>query len=181
MKPLDVMLQRWRISKARHYLRPGDEVLDIGSADGALFRQFPLLGRGMGIDPQVKPEGFPSAAVAIRGEFPRALPEGRVFDALTAMAVLEHIPASEQADFARACRAALRPRGLVLLTVPSPRIDHLLDWLLRLRLIDGMETAQHYGFEPDDVEPLFERAGFVLVSRESFELGLNTFFAFRRP
>jgi hypothetical protein len=181
MKALDRVLQRWRFEKTRRYLRPGDRVLDIGSADGALFRTFPWLDGGVGVDPDVRPESFPPHAKAVRGTFPDALgPEGD-FDAITLLAVLEHIPTNVQPGFARAALERLRRGGFLLVTVPSPQVDQILDVLMKLRVLDGMEVGQHYGFEPAQTVPLFEDAGFKCVQRNGFQLGLNHFFAFRKP
>jgi 2-polyprenyl-3-methyl-5-hydroxy-6-metoxy-1,4-benzoquinol methylase len=181
MKPLDRLLQRWRIGKTRRFLRDGDRVLDIGSADGALFRQFAWLGPGVGIDPDVQPSAFPAHARAVRGVFPDDLQGEEPFDAIVLLAVLEHIPTEAQPRLARACRESLRAGGHVLVTVPSPLVDRILERLMALRLLDGMETGQHYGFDVEETPPLFEGAGLVMVARQSFQLGLNHFFAFRKP
>lgn len=181
MKLLDRVLQRWRIEKARPYLRPGDEVLDVGSADGALFRVFSFLGPGVGVDPHVEPGAFPSNARAVRGIFPDDLPEAGPFDAITLMAMLEHVPEAEQPALASACAERLRPGGVVLVTVPSPQVDRILDVLMAARLVDGMEVGQHYGFPPERTVPLFEGAGLRCVEKQPFQLGLNSFFAFKKP
>jgi SAM-dependent methyltransferase len=180
VKLLDRVLQRWRIEKARPYLRPGDRVLDVGSADGALFRAFPFLRDGVGIDPHIECAGFPPHARPVRGTFPSDLPDDRPFDAVTLMAMLEHVPESEQPALAQACVGRLRPGGLVLITVPSPLVDPILDLLTTLRLLDGMEVGQHHGFSPARTVPLFESARTRCVARKRFQLGLNSFFAFRK-
>ena len=56
----------------------------------------------------------------------------------------------------------------------------LLDALAALRLIDGMALHQHYGFEPADTPGIFIPAGFELATHETFQLGLNHVFVFRR-
>ena len=55
MKFTDRVLQRWRIAKVRRYISPGARILDIGSADGALFQRLaPVAAGSMGIDPTLK-------------------------------------------------------------------------------------------------------------------------------
>src|SRR5262245_14937041 len=98
MKFLDRLLQRWRIRKARPYITTGSRVLDVGCADGELFRCVPGLGEGVGVDPDLS-EPFVALphAVLLRGFFPQALPDDRPFDVITLLAVLEHVPPDRQA------------------------------------------------------------------------------------
>ena len=95
-------------------------------------------------------------------------------------AVLEHIPRSEHLTLADACYDLLRSGGLVVITVPSRAVDHIL-WLLRaLRLIDGMSLEEHFGFEVSEVPTIFDPPRFKLVRRERFQLGLNHLFVFEK-
>ena len=47
--------------------------------------------------------------------------------------------------------------------------------------VEGVGLGQHYGFEPEQTVPLFEGAGLRCIAREPFQLGLNSFFAFKKP
>ena len=77
MKMLDRVLQNWRIDKVRPYLRSGGRVLDIGCADGALFRRQPDLGVYIGMDPALKQPLDAPPVRLIRGLFPDDLPRPR--------------------------------------------------------------------------------------------------------
>jgi 2-polyprenyl-3-methyl-5-hydroxy-6-metoxy-1,4-benzoquinol methylase len=156
-------------------------VLDIGCADGALFRSLgDRLAGGVGIDMDQVPAST-SKYQYVRGMFPAALPPGDPYDLVTALAVVEHIPEKEQPAFAAACMRALRAGGQVVITVPSSRVDDLLKVLKAVRVVDGMADHQHYGFNPLHAIAAFEGAGFKLERHSRFQLGLNNLFVFRKP
>jgi len=158
-------------------------VLDVGCHDGALFRALGhSLREGLGVDAGlVGPLTGPNYRL-VPGSFPDAVPPDAVgFDAVTMAAVFEHIPTDEQDALVKTCWDALVDGGQVVLTVPSPLVDPLLDVLAATRIIDGIEHHQHFGFKPADLEPLFVRHGFELAHRHSFQLGLNNVFVFVKP
>lgn len=181
MKPFDRLLQYWRIRKVLPYLKPGDRVLDIGCADGALFKYFPAVGEGIGIDPTISQSIQAERYRLIRGSFPNDVPAEGSFDAITMIAVLEHLLPKDQAQLARACFQKLKPGGLVLITVPSASVDNILVVLKFLRIVDGMSLEEHHGFNPDDSPAIFGSAGLKLVRKKSFQLGFNRLFIFQKP
>lgn len=182
MKYIDRVLQNWRIRKAAPFIRLGDQVLDIGTADGALFRLVPSLGESVGVDPDLDRDRVP-AFPNVRfysGFFPDALPEPMKFDVITMLAVLEHVPPEKQAPLAQACASHLKPGGRLVITVPSPAVDGVLDVLGAMRLIDGMSLEQHYGFEAKSTPAIFAGNGLVLAVKRRFQLGLNHLFVFQK-
>src|SRR5438270_577637 len=122
MKPLDRFLQRWRINKVRPYLSQGARVLDIGCSDGVLSRQVAGLGEYVGIDPDIESQKQQNNFQIIKGWFPNDLPDAKPFDAITMLAVLEHIPSEHQKSFAENCAKYLKAGGYLLITVPSPLV-----------------------------------------------------------
>lgn len=182
MTYLDRVIQKWRIRKAAAFIRPGDEVLDIGTADGSLFKLVPGLGASVGVDPDLDPTVSPPRGVRFyKGFFPAALPAGMKFDVITLLAVLEHIPPDLQVILARDCAAHLKPGGRLIITVPSPVVDHILSVLQTLRLIDGMSIDQHYGFDIRKVPGIFSADGLALEANRTFQFGLNNLFVFEAP
>ena len=181
MKPLDRYLRNRRIRLVKPFLSPRYDVVDIGCADGAMFRR--LQGQykyGYGVDPTLGSEVKTDLYHLYPGVFPDALPSDLQADLITMLAVLEHLPPQEQAMLAKNCHLVLRPGGRVVITVPSPRVDGLLHVLGRLRLIDGMSMHEHYGFEPSHTLRVFAEPDFRLVEHRKFQFGLNNLFVFEK-
>ena len=180
MKALDRFLQQWRVAKARPYIADGARVLDVGCSDGVLFRQLKgHIGEAVGIDPtlheSIEEDGFR----LIAGQFPDGVPDREPFDAITMLAVLEHVPSEQQPRWAASCARLLKPGGHLIITVPSPIVDRILAVLKFARLIDGMSLEEHYGFDPREVPGLFAVGEMELVRASSFQLGCNNLFVFR--
>ena len=117
----------------------------------------------------------------LKDSFPSNRAAGKLYHCITILAVLEHIPHSQQEAAITACYTLLQKEGFVILTIPDKRVDKLLGMLRRLGLIKGMQLEEHYGFEPADALALFSNAGFELVVHKKFQLGLNNLFVFKKP
>ena len=178
---LDRYLGRRRLQMALPELPAGGRVLDIGTHDGMLFR---LTGsRGAAIDPELActTTAIPGVAM-VKGMFPAdmsALPDGP-YHAVTALAVIEHIPEDELADWSSALEKLLDPGGVLIITVPAPTVDAILHVLIRLRLASGIEAHQHYGFRPGDLDSIFAPPQWRRRKHRRFELGLNHLYVFER-
>lgn len=176
--PVDRLIQRWRMRRAVAHIPPGARLLDIGSDDEAILLRHFGNRENVGIDPNVRDSREEPFGQLVRGMFPADLPDDRPFDAITLLAVLEHIPRNEQKAFAEACADRLVNGGVLVMTVPSPQVDKILAVLMGLRLMKGMSVDQHYGFDPDEAIPLFTGAGLRLKRRIRFQLRVNNVFVF---
>ncbi len=153
-------------------------MLDIGCSDGALFRVLKdRIASGVGVDTAPVPGAY-GAFRFIQGYAPEALPAGDRYDAITLLAVLEHIPLDAQRQLASACAGLLKPGGRVICTVPSPKVDALIHFGQRIKVLEGMAEHEHYGFEPGDTPRLFIDQGLTMRRRQRFQLGLNNLFVF---
>ncbi|TMG40066.1 MAG: class I SAM-dependent methyltransferase [Chloroflexi bacterium] len=180
VKLLDRLLQRWRIAKAAPYVARGARVLDVGCADGALFRVLRgRLGGGVGIDPDLPEVRTDLGVRLIRGRFPEDLATDERFDVITMLAVFEHLDDAAQRRAVRACARLLRPGGRVVVTVPEPAVDRIVHALARVGLVAGMALHEHHGYAPRETPGRFADAGFSLERHERFQLGLNNLYVFR--
>ena len=181
VKLIDRALQRWRIAKAAPYIPQGARVLDVGCADGALFRVLAdRIAGGVGIDPALATESQDGRVRLVRGAFPDDLHVGGQFDAITMLAVFEHLDDAAQRNAAAACATMLRPSGRLVLTVPEPAVDRIVHLLARLGLVAGMAMHEHHGFDAGQTPERFAPSDFALERRERFQLGLNNLFVLRR-
>jgi 2-polyprenyl-3-methyl-5-hydroxy-6-metoxy-1,4-benzoquinol methylase len=183
MKVLDRYLQSKRIEQTIPFIKAGNEVLDIGSNYGELFDLYIKKGiniTGVGIDPNISGDSKGNEFTLIKDYFPTPKLEKKDFDVIVLLAVLEHIPLTNIPGFARNCYERLKSGGKLIITVPSKSVDHILNILLFLRLIKGMELEQHYGYDINMTKPLFEKEGFNLLLHKTFQVGLNNLFVFEK-
>lgn len=181
MKRLDYFLQRWRIRVAARVLPAPGSLIDIGAHNGEMFDH--LGGRltsGFGVEPLLEAPIQREKYCLQPGYFPAVRPPSGGWDAITMLAVLEHIPTRQQESLANACWELLRPDGLLVITVPSPLVDHILLGLRTLRLIDGMSLEEHFGFQPGDTGRIFSEPRFRLIRQKKFQLCLNHLFVFKK-
>ena len=181
MKTVDRILQRWRMRRAIAFLPDPVRLIDVGAFHGELFEALgPRLAEGFGLEPLLTGRRTGRHYTIEPGFFPQCRPDHGGWNAVTLLAVLEHIPRKEQAALADACHGLLAPGGRVIITVPGRAVDTLLAILKFLRLIDGMSLEEHYGFEPKDTAAIFAAPRFRLLHQSRFQLGLNHLFVFEK-
>lgn len=181
MKTVDRIIQYLRIEKVRPHIPCGARVLDIGCADGTLFKQLKSrIKEGVGIDPGLGRSVTLENCRLIAGHFPKDLPDPRPFNVIVMLAVLEHVPPGQHQQLAENCAQFLRPGGKLIITIPSPKADRILRLLQSMRVIDGMALEDHYGFDVTKTPELFSAGGLTLVKSEKFQLGYNNLFVFKK-
>ncbi|WP_157474025.1 class I SAM-dependent methyltransferase [Flavihumibacter petaseus] len=181
MTLLDRYLQQRRIGMAIPHVPAQARLLDVGCHHGELLWKLRrLIDSGTGIDPLCDNKKLSDNICLIKGYFPGAAPGDILYHCITALAIIEHIPASNQTEFLDACASKLLPKGKLIVSVPDASVDRILEILKRFRLIAGMRLEEHYGFNADETVPLAKKSGFTLILHKKFQLGLNNLFVFEK-
>jgi SAM-dependent methyltransferase len=182
MKTLDRLLRAWRTRVAlNHIPRDMHAVLDVGCGDGHLLARLQAATRD-GVDPSLVESRIGSGMRLLKGMFPGDLAKLGItgpYDAIFFLAVFEHLT---EADFHQARDSLpnlLRPGGRIIITVPHPLVDKILEVLMFVRLIEGQAVHEHHGFEPGDILAL-PSDRLRLRSHSRFQFGLNNLFVFER-
>jgi SAM-dependent methyltransferase len=105
------------------------------------------------------------------------------FDAVTMLAVFEHLRKERLPLILDEVRRVLRSGGVVVLTTPAGWTEPILNTLARLGLISAVEIDEHQDtYDRAAVLGYLHAAGFTpdRVRAGSFELGMNLWFAATR-
>lgn len=179
---LDSLFEFLRFTKVESYIPKGARLLDIGTGDGNFLRYLNgHIHAAVGIDAHLTQAVEFDTCRLIPGYFPHDFREdGTLFDVITLLATVEHIPMDTLPRVVDACWKYLKPYGHVVITVPHPRMDGLLDLLKALRLVEGFSIHEHYGFDPQYLPAIFNSNRWQLLKREHRGFGCNNLFIFQR-
>ena len=178
-KPMDRLLEFLRFTKAKKHIPKGTHLLDIGAGDGTFLRFISEhIRTGVGIDPLITTSLIFTDYQLLPGAFPYDFSTNDRFDVITLLAVIEHIPENEMILVENACWDYLHTGGRVIITVPHPIVDKILEVLKKFRLINGLALEEHYGFDPKTLTDIFSR--WTLLKKERWEFGCNYLFICKR-
>jgi SAM-dependent methyltransferase len=111
----------------------------------------------------------------IKADLTKRLPlKPKIADAVTMLAVLEHLPGPEK--IVKEAYRILKPGGVFLVTVPSPQAEKILPTLATFGIVRREMIDQHENyFTPAHLKKICKAAGFKKIHIETWELGFNTF------
>jgi ubiquinone/menaquinone biosynthesis C-methylase UbiE len=185
---LEPILRKLRIRRVLPLLRqfPQCRLLDVGCGwEARLLRSVePYIESGVGVDfkaPELESAKLNTISIKLDDKLPF---EADSFDAVTLMAVLEHLekPLEILREIHRVLKKAevVGGRGGILVgTVPSKAAKPVLEFLsYRLGIVNEAEIRDHKRyFNKSDLAEIFAEAGFKDVMHRYFQCGMNNFFA----
>ena len=111
-KTLDAMLEYLRFRKVEPYIPKDARLLDVGTGDGNFLNYLDgHIKSAVGIDSHLTKSMRCRTGLILSGEFPHDFESDTLFDVITMMAVIEHIPVKAQPEVAKACWKYLKPGG----------------------------------------------------------------------
>ena len=116
------------------------------------------------------------------GTFPQDLGKNlqlSKYDVAFSLAVFEHLSDAEFSESKDSLPNLLNGKGRLIITVPHPAVDIILDVLIFFRLIAGQSVEQHHAFDPLRIKD-FQSEKLKLICHKRFQLGLNNLFVFEK-
>ncbi|MBN1766361.1 MAG: class I SAM-dependent methyltransferase [Sedimentisphaerales bacterium] len=153
-----------------------DRILDLGCGSYPLFLLNSDFSEKYGLDQEVRPsliEDMKQKNITLINhnfEIENQLPfKDDFFDAITMLAVFEHLEPARLMDSLREIKRILRPHGRLVLTTPAFWTEKLLKLLAWLRLISGEALSEHKdAYTHKAIVEFLVKAGFA---REKIQVG----------
>jgi SAM-dependent methyltransferase len=181
---LEPMLADLRAQRANKlipsHLRNG-RILDIGCGSYPYFLAHTSFQEKFAIDQIPLPQNTASElkieSFTLDLEMKPRLPfEDNFFEAITLLAVVEHLDPSLMAILFKEVYRVIKPGGMVILTTPAAWSDGLLKFMARVGLVSAEEIREHaYAYTLPLLGWYFGQAGFEMTKTHFgyFELMLN--------
>ncbi len=180
---LENYLAKQRYKLANQFLSPlanKGRILDIGCGITPFFLLQLNFNEKYGLDQDVtNNQILPGIRLLkINLETSGRLPfNGQFFDAVTMLAVLEHLEAKKLRGILTEINRILKPGGRFILTTPPPWADQLLRIMAALKLVSSKEIEEHKGaYRRSKLIHFLTSAGFERkkINYGYFEMRLNS-------
>lgn len=175
-KGIEPLLKRLRIRKVEPHLPAGGVLVDFGCDEEMTLvkRQMGRMKKVYGLDIVVESQTFGNVEIR-KADLTKKVPLPDITaSAVTMLAVLEHLPHPERV--VKEAFRVLKPGGVFLVTVPSPKSERALEWMAKLGLVRDEMIDQHETyFTHNLLRHIAREAGFRKVLVQDWEFGVNTF------
>ncbi|MBN1436777.1 MAG: class I SAM-dependent methyltransferase [Sedimentisphaerales bacterium] len=182
---LENFLARWRYHVAQRLLptslRTGN-ILDIGCGQSAAFLHTINFAGKFGIDTILTPTDINRATqdgITLTNIPPNTtqlpFPDNH-FQAVTMLAVFEHIPPTQLPPLLKEIHRVIAPQGILVITTPAPPADKILRVMARLHLVSPEEIQEHHRpLSTPQIQTLLTTANFQPKNQTltTFQLHLN--------
>jgi SAM-dependent methyltransferase len=156
------------------------KILDVGCGVHPHFLLRSGFRHKYGIDPSCDESRIGNGSITLlkkRPADPRAIPvDDAYFDAVTMLAVIEHMEPGEVSGFVREIHRVLKPGGIFLMTTPARWADGLLRFLALAGLVSRVEIEEHkVAYSHRTLKKVLVQAGFraALIKMGYFQAGMN--------
>jgi SAM-dependent methyltransferase len=182
---LENYLARKRANFARKLILDGvkrERILDIGCGYYPFFLENLKFKQKYGIDPNTDGSLIKDKSIQLKkiDVEKQKLPfKNDFFDAITMLAVFEHINNSKLEFVLREIQRVLKKNGIFIISTPSPWADGLLHFMGKVGLISKDEIEDHkHNHSDEKINLLLEKSGFKKdnIRNGFFELGMNMWF-----
>ena len=106
-------------------------------------------------------------------------PMQQKYDVIFALAVFEHFSEIALLESSEIIADMLTDQGILIVTVPHPFVDNILDALQAPKLIEGQALEEHHGFDPRTLKAVLSKH-LMLKDHIKFQFGLNNLFIFNK-
>jgi ubiquinone/menaquinone biosynthesis C-methylase UbiE len=186
---LENYLARQRANIANKLISNGrkkEKILDIGCGSYPYFLINSSFREKHGIDPSVNLNLEKNKSVILKKidiEKNKLAFKDNTFDAVTMLAVFEHINNDKLQFVLREIYRVLKKGGVFVITTPAPWADWILHFMGKVHLISKEEIEDHkHNHNNVRINSLLESAGFKKDNINSglFELGMNMWFSAKK-
>ena len=169
---MDRLFQNIRTKKVLSKLEKGNTILDIGCNENELYFNEILkyFKNYIGLDIRIPNHNSMSfVRYFVKDKLP--FKKGS-FDAVSMMAVFEHLESKEAAI--KEIYRILKKNGRLIMTVPSPKAGYVIRLLAFFKLISKELADEHKNLmNKHQIRKLLVKTGFRNVEISKFEFGLN--------
>ncbi len=184
---LEGYLAKLRANKAKNLLVGinRNRILDIGCGYYPFFLHQINFKEKHGIDPSVNKKIVDDKKINLhKVDITKSSPfKDEYFNAVTMLAVFEHVDDSKLPDVLSDVNRILKKGGRFVVTTPAPWADRLLHTMARSHLISSEEIHEHkHHHSMNKIKKMIIGAGFKESNVKSgfFELGMNMWFVAKK-
>jgi 2-polyprenyl-3-methyl-5-hydroxy-6-metoxy-1,4-benzoquinol methylase len=105
--------------------------------------------------------------------------EGKTFDTIVALAVIEHIEMADVFSIFSKFKTKLNPGGNIFLTTPTKMAKPVLEFMAAINIVDkeNIEEHKHY-WNKKEIVDLAAKNGFKVKEYKNFQIGFNQYAIF---